>query len=67
MVEPWSPPAPARCNQSPTGRVDFGYTEYTDLLGVNVNLIGGTEYWMAVVPNDPLNANRSFNSNTDRV
>jgi hypothetical protein len=52
-------------HQSTTGRVDFGYTEYTDLLGVDVNLTAGTEYWMAVVPNAPTQNNRSFNSNTD--
>ena len=28
-------------------------------------LPGGTQYWMAVVPQDPSNANRSFNSDTD--
>jgi hypothetical protein len=51
-------------HQSTTGRSDFGYTEYTDLLGVDVNLTGGIEYWMAVVPNAPSQDNRSFNTNT---
>ncbi len=52
--------------QTPTGRSDFGYIEYRDeldLLHVTVN--AGTKYWFAVVPNDPNNPNRSFNSNTD--
>jgi len=48
-----------------TGRADFGYTEYRNQVWVNLNLQGGTEYWMAVVPQDPNDANRSFNSNTD--
>ncbi len=54
----------ANFSQTPTGRSGFGFTEYTDLVsGLNVDLPVGT-YWMAVVPQDPLNANRSFNSNT---
>ncbi len=32
--------------------------------GLSLSLSSGTQYWMAVVPNDPTNANRSFNSNT---
>jgi hypothetical protein len=49
----------------PTGRSDFGFIEYTNAVsGLNVALPAGT-YWFAVVPNDPANQNRSFNSNTD--
>ncbi len=49
---------------TPTGRSGFGYTEYTDQIqNLWINLPAGT-YWFAVVPNDPSNANRSFNSNT---
>ena len=52
-------------SQTPTGRTGFGFAEYTDQVdGLNLNLNGGTQYWMAVVPNDPNNPNRSFNSNT---
>jgi len=51
--------------QTPTGRSAFGFNEYTDEVdGLNVTLNGGTQYWMAVVPNDPNNPNRSFNSNS---
>jgi len=47
-----------------TGRSGFGYTEYTDTVqNLLVNLDAGT-YWFAVVPNDPENNGRSFNSNT---
>jgi hypothetical protein len=54
----------ATSNQA-TGRTDFGFIEYTNFVGgLNVSL-GAGQYWMAVVPNDPANANRSFNSNTD--
>ena len=50
--------------QTPTGRSDFGYTEYTDLVsGLSVNLANGT-YWFAVVPQDLGTGGRSFNSNT---
>ena len=52
-------------NVTPTGRSDFGYTEYRNEVWVNLNLSGGTQYWMAVVPNDPNNPERSFNSETD--
>lgn len=52
-------------NQTPTGRSDFGYTEYRDEVdGLHVALKGGIEYWFSVVPNDPMSANRSYNSNT---
>lgn len=52
--------------QTPTGRSDFGLIEYHDEVdNLSLVLSGGTQYWMAVVPNDPNNANRSFNSNTD--
>ncbi len=47
-----------------TGRSDFGFNEYNNFVSTNANLDFG-QYWMAVVPNDPNNANRSFNSNTD--
>ena len=54
----------ATSNQA-TGRSDFGFTEYTNFVGgLSVSLGSGT-YWMAVVPQDPSNANRSYNSNTD--
>jgi hypothetical protein len=50
--------------QTATGRSGFGLTEYRDEIDhVNIAFEAG-EYWMAVVPNDPNNANRSFNSNT---
>jgi hypothetical protein len=49
---------------TPTGRSGFGLTEFhNEVDGLNVDLAPGT-YWFAVVPNDPNNANRSFNSNT---
>jgi len=55
----------ATSNQA-TGRSDFGFNEYrNEVDGLSVNLSAGTQYWFAVVPNDPNNANRSFNSNTD--
>ena len=48
-----------------TSRSDFGYNEYTDFVGgLNIFLSAGT-YWFSVVPQDPANANRSFNSNTE--
>src|SRR5262249_27128452 len=50
--------------QTPTGRNGFGFIEYRDEVAARVNLRGEVEYWMAVVPNDPQNFNRSFNSNT---
>jgi hypothetical protein len=54
----------ATTNQA-TGRSDFGFIEYTNFVGgLNVNLSSG-QYWMAVVPQDPSNPNRSFNSDTD--
>jgi hypothetical protein len=53
----------ATSNQA-TGRSDFGFNEFTNFVSTNVSL-GAGQYWMAVVPNDPANANRSFNSNTD--
>ncbi len=54
----------ATSNQA-TGRSAFGYIEYTNFVGdLNVNLSSGT-YWMAVVPNDPGTAGRSFESSTD--
>jgi len=54
----------ATSNQA-TGRSEFGFNEYTNFVGgLSVNLGAGT-YWMAVVPQDTGNANRSFNSDTD--
>jgi len=51
-------------SQTPTGRSGFGYTEYTYLAsGLDITLPYGT-YWLAVVPQDVSNGNRSFNSNT---
>jgi hypothetical protein len=56
----------ATSNQA-TGRSDFGYNEYTNFVGgLSVSLTSGT-YWEAVVPNDPSNANRSFESNTTGI
>jgi len=47
-----------------TGRSGFGFTEYRDEAdNVNVWLSPGM-YWFAVVPNDPKQSDRSFNSNT---
>jgi hypothetical protein len=47
-----------------TGRIDFGFAEYRDEVdGLSLTLTPGT-YWMAVVPQDLNNANRSFNTNT---
>jgi hypothetical protein len=50
---------------TPTGRAAFGYIEYLDEVdGLNLSLTAGTQYWMAVVPYDTGNVNRSFNSNS---
>jgi hypothetical protein len=50
---------------TPTGRSDFGFIEYTDhVMFPSIDLNSG-QYWFAVVPQDPNNPNRSFNSNTD--
>jgi len=50
---------------TPTGRSDFGYTEYhNEVDGLNVTLAPGT-YWVAVVPSCPTCAGRAFNSDTD--
>ncbi len=46
-----------------TGRSAFGYNEYRDQVDLVMTLTPGN-YWFAVVPNDPSNANRSFNSNS---
>jgi hypothetical protein len=47
-----------------TGRSDFGYTEYTNVVsGLNVHLAAG-QYWFTVVPDDLNTAGRSFMSNT---
>ena len=48
-----------------TGRADFGFNEYTNFVGGLSVSLGAGQYWMAVVPQDPGNANRSFNSDTD--
>jgi len=51
---------------TPTGRSDFGYTEYrNEVDGLNVALTAGTQYWEAVVPVCTSCFGRSFNSNTD--
>lgn len=48
-----------------TGRSAFGFDEYRDEVeGLDLVLTAGTQYWFAVAPNDPGNANRSFNSNS---
>lgn len=53
----------ATSNQ-PTGRTFAGYNEYTSFVGgLDVN-IGAGNYWMAVVPQDPNDLNRAFESNT---
>ena len=50
--------------QTPTGRSGFGFTEFNDLVsGLNITL-GSGQYWFTVVPQDPTNPGRSFNSNT---
>ena len=50
---------------TPTGRSDFGYTEYTnDVSTGGVNLNPGT-YWFAVVPICTTCAGRTFNSNAN--
>lgn len=51
-----------------TGRGDFGYMEYHDLVILNppvvLNPITATKYWFAVVPQAPSSLGRSFNSNS---
>ena len=55
----------AAITNTPTGRSDFGYTEYhNEIDGLNVNVPAGM-YWFAVVPNCPTCAGRSFNSNAN--
>ncbi len=54
----------ATSNQA-TGRADFGFNEYTNFVGGLSVSLGAGQYWMAVVPQDPGNANRSYNSDTD--
>ncbi len=54
----------ANFTHTATGRSGFGFAEYSDTAdNLSVSLAAG-QYWFAVVPNDPNNANRSFNSNT---
>jgi hypothetical protein len=49
---------------TPTGRSDFGYTEFTvEVTGLNLVLAPGT-YWLTVTPENLQAAGRSFNSNT---
>ncbi len=59
----------ATTNQA-TLRSDFGFNEYTSFVG-NLHVVLdpniATQYWMSVVPQDPNNANRSFNSDTDHL
>jgi len=53
-----------------TGRSDFGFTEYNvdvNVSSLNINLNGGTQYWMTVGQYDPNGGGRAFNSNTDRL
>ena len=51
--------------QTATGRSAFGYTEYRDEINyLQLSVTAGTQYWFAVVPNDPGSSNRSFNSNS---
>ncbi len=47
-----------------TGNSAFGYNEYTDAVLTPGLSLGPGTYWFAVVPNDPTNAARSFNTNT---
>ena len=48
-----------------TNNMAFGYQEYTDaVLTGPVSLAANQQYWFAVVPNDPTNPSRSFNTNT---
>ena len=54
----------ANFSHTPTGRSGFGFAEYQDTVSfADMYLTEGT-YWFAVVPNDPLSQNRSYNSNT---
>ncbi len=48
-----------------TGRSDFGFIEYTNYVAISPVTLAAGQYWMSVVPNDPNNSNRSFNSDTD--
>ncbi len=50
--------------QTATGRSGFGFAEQRDQVNFPSLDLAAGQYWMAVVPNDPTNANRSFNSNT---
>jgi len=51
--------------QTPTGRSAFGFTEYTDSIGLSpaVVLNAGTTYWINVTPVCAACANRAFESN----
>jgi len=53
--------------QTATGRSDFGYTEYTDAVMFDPKTLDAGTYWFAVVPVDPNNAGRSFNSNANTL
>ena len=51
---------------TPTGRSDFGYTEYTDNIGVgSVHLVQAGWWWLTAVPICTTCAGRSFNSNAN--
>jgi len=55
----------ANYTHTPTGRSDFGYTEYQDHVSFPSIDLNSGQYWFAVVPNCPTCAGRSFNSDTD--
>jgi len=50
---------------TPTGRSDFGYTEYTNKVTFPSIDLNSGQYWFAVVPACPTCAGRTFNSDTD--
>ena len=54
-----------RFSHKATGRSGFGFNEYRDeVCGLYLTVDPGTQYWFAVVPNDPKRPSRSYNSNT---
>jgi hypothetical protein len=54
----------SRFSHTATGRSGFGFDEYRDeVSSLFLTVDPDTPYWFAVVPNDPSNGNRSFNSN----
>jgi PEP-CTERM motif len=54
----------ANFSHTPTGRSGFGFLEYQDHVMFPSFDLGPGQYWFAVVPNDPNDPGRSFNSNT---